>query len=294
MRIDVLTLFPEMFPAVLGTSILRIARENGALEVATTNIRDFSTDKHRRVDDTPYGGGPGMVLKCEPVFAAVESLRSAGDSPAPVGQDECSPEQSRRDASAPLGAPMLILLTPDGERLSQPLVQELAAEPWLALICGRYEGFDERIRLGLKPREISIGDYVLSGGELAAMVVIDAVARLLPGVLSNDASVAYESFSVLPGENAATLLDCPHYTRPLEFRGMRVPDVLTSGDHEAVARWRREQAHARTLQRRPDLLIDSNDEHVAPTLTGKAVKRAEREAIRADANVIRRPKGKDT
>jgi len=220
MEIDVLTLFPEMFAPVLGASILKIAREKHRVAVRLVDIRDFSTDRHRTVDDRPFGGGPGMVLKPEPVFAAVAHTEGLSETPA-----------------------TRVLLTPQGERLTQDLVRELARLPRLLLICGHYEGYDERIRLGLEPREISIGDYVLTGGEIPAMVLIDAVVRLLPGVLGKEGSLEEESFS-------NGLLEYPHYTRPREFRGMTVPEVLLSGDHEEIERWRREQSLKRTHERR--------------------------------------------
>ena len=221
MRIDVLTLFPGMFTGVLSESILKIAQEKHRVEIRLTDIRDFTADRHRKVDDTPYGGGPGMVIQCEPVFRAVEAVDPDG--------------QAKR-----------ILLTPQGERLDQARVKAWTDAPWLVLICGRYEGFDERIRMGLGAEEVSIGDYVLSGGEIAAMVVIDAVVRRLPGVLGDAGSAAAESF-----ENG--MLDFPQYTKPREFRGMTVPDVLLSGDHESIRRWREERARRRTQARRPDL-----------------------------------------
>ena len=224
MRIDVLTLFPELFEPFRRTSIVGRAVEAGLVEIVLTNFRDFTHDPHRSVDDRPFGGGAGMVIKCEPVFEAVEHV---------TGQLE--------------GVPETILLTPQGERFGQRIAAELAREPNLLLLCGHYEGFDERIRCGLRPREISLGDYVLSGGEAAAMVLMDAVVRLLPGALGDPNSAVDESFS-------AGLLEYPQYTRPREFRGMKVPEVLLSGDHAKMAAWRREQAVQRTRQRRPDLL----------------------------------------
>lgn len=224
MRIDVLTLFPEVFTTFAATSIVGRAATAGKVQFAFTNVRDFTRDRHRTVDDKPFGGGPGMVLMCGPVFDAYEHVRSLDPA-----------------------EPTLIMLTPQGERLTQRVVEELAEKPRLALLCGHYEGFDERIREGLRPRELSIGDYVLSGGEVAAMVVIDAVVRLLPGAVGCEESVADESFT-------SGLLEYPQYTRPREFRGMEVPEVLISGDHGKVAAWRREQALERTRQRRPDLL----------------------------------------
>jgi len=222
--IHVLTLFPEIFPAVLDASILRIARASGHLRVHLHNLRDHAADRHRSVDDRPFGGGPGMVLKPEPVFRAVEAIEAELERPA------------RR-----------ILLTPQGRRFCHTLAAELATEPALLLLCGHYEGFDERIRTGLAPEELSIGDYVLTGGELPALVVIDAITRLLDGVLGHDESAAAESFS-------RGLLDHPHYTRPVEFRGMRVPEVLRTGDHERIAAWRLRQALEHTRVRRGDLL----------------------------------------
>ena len=229
MHIDILTLFPEVFEPLLGSSIVGRARSRGLLSVCCTNIRDFAEGAHRAVDDKPYGGGPGMVLKCEPVFAAVREVESRAR------------ERPRR-----------VLLTPQGRPLRQALVAELAGEGALLLICGHYEGFDERIRLGLKPLEISLGDYVLSGGEPAAMVLIDAVTRLLPGALGDEESTREESFS-------EGLLEYPQYTRPAEFEGMRVPEVLVSGHHGEVARWRAEQRLRRTRERRPDLRKEAED-----------------------------------
>ena len=228
MRVDVLTLFPEVFPPFLQAGIVGRAVARGLVSVRCVNFRDFAHDGHRSVDDKPFGGGPGMVLQCGPIFEAVEFIER-GES----------------------GSPIRIMLTPQGEPLGQKLVSELAQAPWLVLLCGHYEGFDERIRTGLGVREISIGDYVLSGGEPAAMVLIDAMVRLLPGALGDPASTAEESFS-------DGMLEYPQYSRPREFRGMNVPDVLLSGDHARITAWRSEQAKARTLQRRPDLLSGDN------------------------------------
>lgn len=224
MRIDVFTIFPEILEGPLRASLLGKAIETGIVAVRVHDLREFTSDKHRQVDDESYGGGPGMVMKPEPVFAAVESL----------GEDRGR----------------VILLSPAGRRLDQALVRELAAEPHLVLIAGRYEGVDERVVQGLPAEEVSIGDYVLAGGELPALVLIEAVTRLVPGVIGNEASHARDSFS----EGAA--LDHPHYTRPREFRGMRVPDVLLSGDHQAIEAWRREAARAKTRTNRPDLASD--------------------------------------
>ena len=224
MRIDILSLFPEMFAGVFGASIIQRAQDKGLLEIVQTNIRDYAEDKHRSVDDKPYGGGPGMVMMCPPVFAALEGVAEVGGA-----IDE------------------VILLTPQGRRLDQQLARELAEKQRLILIAGRYEGFDERIRTAAATMEVSIGDYVLSGGEIPAMVVVDAIARLIPGVLGDDESAVQESFQ-------DGMLEYPHYTRPADFRGMKTPEVLLSGNHEAIRQWRLTQAQERTRQKRPDLL----------------------------------------
>ncbi len=238
MRIDLLTLFPEMCEPFFDGSILGRARRAGLVTIACHNLRDFTSDAHRKVDDRPFGGGPGMVLMCQPVFDGVESVERLDPRPA-----------------------TRILLTPQGERLTQPLARELATLPRLLLVAGHYEGFDERIRTGLSPREISIGDYVLSGGEAAAMVLTDAVVRLLPGVLGDETSADEESFSTWSAAGngndiaaGAALLEYPQYTRPREFKGMSVPDVLINGDHAKIRDWRRKEAIRRTQARRPDLL----------------------------------------
>ena len=231
MRIDVLTLFPKAFESPLSCSILKRAQDNGLVEIALTDIRDFAEDNYRKVDDKPYGGGPGMVMKPGPVFDCVEHVQTL------------SPEKGR-----------IILLTPQGQTFNQAKAQELAAEERFILIAGKYEGFDERIRTGLGAEQLSIGDYVLNGGELAAMVVIDAVVRLLEGALGDDDSAKDDSFS----ESAGGGLEYPHYTRPEDFRGMKVPDILLSGDHAKIAEWRRRQALERTKKLRPDLLRDDN------------------------------------
>jgi tRNA (guanine37-N1)-methyltransferase len=222
MRFDVFTLFPGIFDGPLKESILKRARERGFISIYLHNIRDYATDRHRTTDDTPYGGGGGMVMKPEPIFSAVEAV--IGKETAPV-----------------------VLLSPQGRPFTQAVAEELAHSPRLALICGRYEGVDERVRQHLVSDEISIGDYVLSGGELAALVVVDAVTRLLPGVLGDPGAVFEES-------HAEGVLEYPHYTRPAIFRGWEVPEVLLSGDHALIVRWRREQALRRTWERRPDLL----------------------------------------
>jgi tRNA (guanine37-N1)-methyltransferase len=221
MECEILTLFPRMFEGPLDESILKRARESGRVQIRVHNLRDFTHDKHHVVDDKPYGGGPGMLMKPEPIFEAVEQLRRA---------DSC-----------------VVLMTPQGAPFTQPRAGEFAKKPHLIVICGHYEGVDERVREALVDEEVSIGDYVLTNGALAAAVVVDAVVRLLPGVLGDEHSAGDDSF-------ANGLLEGPQYTRPAEFRGMRVPDVLLSGDHAAVAKWRAEQARQRTKERRPDLL----------------------------------------
>lgn len=231
MRFDIFTLFPEVFQPYLQTSILQKAAERGFLEIHLHNIRNWTHDRHHTTDDLPYGGGGGMVMKPEPIFEAVESVLGPLARPATEGQPPCP----------------IILLTPQGRVLNQSIAVELSHYERIALICGRYEGVDERVRQHLVTDEISIGDYVLTGGELPAMILVDAVARLLPGVLGDPDGAVDDS-------HASGLLEYPHYTRPPEFRGWRVPEVLLSGDHARIARWRREQALLRTLARRPDLL----------------------------------------
>jgi tRNA (guanine37-N1)-methyltransferase len=216
-RFDVLTLFPEIFSGYLNQSILKLALDRDLVSIHLWNIRDWAAGKHKSVDDRPFGGGPGMVLMCEPVFAAVEAVRAESDKPG-----------------------LLVMLTPAGERLTQSVVAELAAQQRLLLLCGRYEGFDERIRLGLQPREISIGDFVCNGGEVPAMVLIDTVVRLVPGVLGDEHSAIDES------HNEVGRIEYPQYTRPREFRGMTVPEILLGGNHPAIAAWRRQQSEQRS------------------------------------------------
>jgi tRNA (guanine37-N1)-methyltransferase len=225
MRFDVLTLFSGMFASYLSQSLLKLAIERGLIDVKIHNIRDWAHDKHHTVDDRPYGGGPGMVLKVEPVVECVESVRGM------------TSDQGH-----------LVMLTPHGRKLDQPLVEQLAGQSRLLLLCGRYEGFDDRVRQILEPEEISIGDFILGGGEVASMVVIDAVARLVPGVLGDEESNRQDSFS---GENR--LLEFAQYTRPREYRGLSVPDVLLRGNHEEIARWRDEESQLRTQKQRADL-----------------------------------------
>jgi len=229
MRFDVLTLFPEIFRGYLGQSLLNRAIDAELVSVELHNIRDWSPDRrHLKVDDRPFGGGPGMVLMVEPVIACVEAVQAMADPPGHV-----------------------VMLTPQGRRLTQAVVEELAARPRLLLLCGRYEGFDERVCQLLEPDEISLGDFVLNGGEVAAMAVIDSVIRLVPGVLGDEDSSERDSFS-----GPRRLLEHAQYTRPREFRGLTVPEVLLSGDHGAIERWRNEDSLRRTRARRPDLLAE--------------------------------------
>ncbi len=225
MKIDILTLFPEMFSGVIDTSILKKAQEKQAVEINVTNFRDYSTNKHGKVDDYPYGGGAGMVLTPQPIFDAVEDI---------VQQDE---------------NPRIILMCPQGETLTQKKAEELAKEEHIIIICGHYEGYDERVRENLVTDEISIGDYVLTGGELGAMVLTDSVVRLLPNVLGKEESHTQDSFST-------GLLEHPHYTRPPEYKGMKVPEVLLSGNHKKIEEWRKKESLWRTKERRPELLED--------------------------------------
>jgi tRNA (guanine37-N1)-methyltransferase len=227
MKIDIITLFPEMFPGILQTSIIGKAQQKGIVSFRTVNFREFSQSKHGQVDDYPYGGGGGMVLKPEPLFLAVESLL---------------------EETEPTCRPRVILTCPQGESYTQSKAEELAAAEHLIFICGHYEGYDERIRQHLVTDELSIGDFVLTGGELPALTMIDSVVRLLPGALGNETSAETDSFST-------GLLEHPHYTRPVDFRGWRVPDVLVSGNHGHIDQWRKKEALRRTLQRRPDLLL---------------------------------------
>ncbi|MEI2399340.1 tRNA (guanosine(37)-N1)-methyltransferase TrmD [Paenibacillus phytohabitans] len=237
MRIDVLTLFPEMCEGVFGTSILGKARDKGIVSLNAVNFRDFSGNKHNSVDDTPYGGGGGMVLKPDPIFAAVEHVLAETSTEAGAAESAIDPPAK----------PRIILMCPQGQTYNQQIAEELAQEQHLIFICGHYEGYDERIREHLVTDELSIGDYVLTGGELPALTVIDSVVRLQPGALGNETSAVTDSFST-------GLLEYPHYTRPAEFRGWKVPDMLLSGHHANIEVWRREQALQRTLERRPDLL----------------------------------------
>ena len=234
MKIDIVTIFPRMVEAALAEGVVGRAIAAGVLDLQIHDLRDYTTDRHRVVDDVPFGGGPGMVLKPEPLFTAVEGIRTGRGAPAAV-----------------------ILTSPEGERFTHASAVRLSALDHIVVLCGRYEGVDERVRTGLATESLSIGDYVLSGGELAALVMVDCVARLVPGVVGDEASVARDTF-------ARGLLDYPQYTRPAEFRGMRVPPVLLSGHHGEIERWRRREALARTLAQRPDMLeraaLDAEDE----------------------------------
>jgi tRNA (guanine37-N1)-methyltransferase len=226
MRLDVLTLFPEIFTGYLGQSLLKLAIQRGLVDVRLHNIRDWAKDKHHQVDDRPFGGGPGMLLKVEPVVECVEAVREQASEPG-----------------------HLVMLTPHGRRLTQQAVEELSGKRRVLLLCGRYEGFDDRVRQILHPDEISIGDYILGGGEVAAMVMIDALVRLVPGVLGDEESSKQDSFS-----GDSRWLEFCQYTRPREYRGLEVPEVLLSGDHQRIAAWRQEQSLRRTREQRSDLL----------------------------------------
>ncbi len=226
MRFDIVTLFPSMFEGPFGESIIKRARDNALVEIFFTNIRDYAEGNYRKVDDAPYGGGPGMVLMCEPIFKAIDDLQSQGEP-----------------------ADEIVLMTPQGKKFNQETAFEFSKKKRIILIAGHYEGFDERIRTELATMELSIGDFVLSGGELPAMTIVDAVTRLMPGALGDDCSSVEESFS-------DGLLEYPQYTRPADFRGRKVPDILLSGNHAEIEKWRHNQRLDRTKQRRPDLLND--------------------------------------
>jgi len=229
MRFDILTLFPEMFESYLGQGHLKLAIERGLVDIRRHNFREFAPGVRRQVDDKPFGGGPGMLLMCQPVFDCVEAVQSQGNVPG-----------------------RLLMMTPQGRKMDQRLVEELSQESRLLLLCGRYEGFDDRIRQGLQPTEISVGDFICNGGEVPAMLIIDTVIRLIPGVLGDETSSRYDSFS------QSGLLEHPQFTRPREFRGMTVPDVLISGDHKRISEWQQDQSMQRTAERRRDLLERSD------------------------------------
>jgi tRNA (guanine37-N1)-methyltransferase len=245
MRLDVLTLFPDIFSGYLSQSLLKLAIERSLVEVSLHNIRDWATDKHRMVDDRPFGGGPGMVLKPEPVVEAVEAVQQMAGSSGQTGSSK------KADPGH------LVMLTPQGRRLDQAVVEELATHDRILLLCGRYEGFDQRISDLLEPDEISIGDYVLNGGEVAAMAIIDAIIRLVPGVLGDIQSNQRDSFTRGLFGHRKRVLEHAQYTRPREYRGKQVPEVLLSGNHQQVAQWREQNSLERTIQHRADLLSDN-------------------------------------
>jgi len=250
MRFDVLTLFPEIFSGYLTQSLLKLAIERGLVDVRLHNIRDWTRDKHHNVDDRPFGGGPGMILKVEPVVECVEAVQAGvwhGPAQSAAGWHGQA-QSARATGEAEAVEPgHLVMLTPQGRRLTQPLVEELAGHKRLLLLCGRYEGFDDRVRQILRPDELSIGDFVLGGGEVPAMVVIDAVVRLVPGVLGDERSARDDSFST-----SDRLLEFAQYTRPREFRGHAVPEVLLGGNHEEIARWRQAESVRKTAERREE------------------------------------------
>jgi tRNA (guanine37-N1)-methyltransferase len=254
MRIDILTLFPDMVKRPLKESILKRAQEKGLVKINVLNIRSFTHNKHRTADDASYGGGAGMVLKPEPIFKAVEFIKS-----------KVHPSNWQRQLDGPKSKVRIILMSPQGKRFDQAVAKGLAREKHLIFICGHYEGIDERVKR-IVTDEISIGDYVLTGGELASLVVIDALVRLIPGVLGKEESILYDSFY-------SGLLDYPHYTRPEEYRGMRVPKILLSGDHKRIAIWRRKEALRMTLKKRPDLLqgikLSSEDKRLLREIKGE-------------------------
>ncbi len=266
MKIDILTIFPDFFRGPLDYGIVRRVREAGLATIEVHDLRAFAHDRHRTVDDRPFGGGEGMVLKPEPIFECIEGLSI----------------QSRAERIAPGGKQSVVLLSAQGRRFDQGTAEELAARERIVLICGRYEGVDERVGQHLADRELSIGDYVLSGGELGAAVILDAVTRLIPGALGNEASARQESFTVATAVQAGGadstcasggLLDYPHYTRPADFRGLQVPEVLVSGNHEEIRRWRRRTALEKTWRNRPDLLdgaaLGDEDKQLLARITGK-------------------------
>src|SRR5450755_1583938 len=266
MKIDIITIFPDFFRGPLDFGIIRRSREAGLVEIEIHDLRAFAHDRHKTVDDRPFGGGEGMLLKPEPIFECIETLG--------VTSRESRLNSSAQDA--------VVLLSAQGKRFTQETAQELSSMSRIVLICGRYEGVDERVGEHLADRELSIGDYVLSGGELGAAVIMDAVIRLIPGAVGNEASTRQESFSTQPESHAENmpsstcasggLLDYPHYTRPAEFRGMAVPEVLVSGDHEEIRRWRRRTALQKTLRNRPDLLeqaaLSDEDKKLLAQITG--------------------------
>ena len=240
LRIDFVTIFPRMFDGFLAEGVIPRGVKQGQLDIRVWDLRDYTTDKHRSTDDEAYGGGPGMVMLGEPVFRCVETIRGEGIGARGESEDDPSP-------LSPRPSPLIIMTSPQGRRFDQKVAAELSAKDHLVFLCGRYEGFDHRVHEALQPDEISVGDFVVSGGELPAMLMADAIGRLIPGVVGNTGSVEEDSFF-------RGLLDYPHYTRPEELRGVRVPDILLSGHHEKIRKWRKEQALRATLEKRPDLL----------------------------------------
>ncbi len=266
MRIDFVTIFPSMFAPLLDEGVIARGVRQGLLDIRVWDLRDYASDRHRSTDDEAYGGGPGMVMLGEPVLRCVEAITANSDI---LGRGEGAPDSGEqrasgggRSPSAGLGEPHLIMTSPQGRRFDQRVAHELSEEDHLVFLCGRYEGFDHRVHEALEPDEISIGDFVVSGGELPAMVMADAIGRLIPGVVGNSGSVEEDSFF-------RGLLDYPHYTRPEELRGRRVPDILLSGHHEKIRKWRREQALRATLDKRPDLLESAELDDEAREILGR-------------------------
>jgi tRNA (guanine37-N1)-methyltransferase len=248
MRFDFVTIFPRMFDPLLAEGVIARGIKQGLLDVRVWDLRDFATDRHRSTDDEAYGGGPGMVMLAEPVLRSVERIRAEGRGSRVEGQGSMvEDEGARADGPGEESAPLIVMTSPQGRVFNQEVAQELVTRGWVLFLCGRYEGFDHRVHEALQPEELSIGDFVVSGGELPAMVMADAVGRLIEGVVGNAGSVEADSFF-------NGLLDYPHYTRPEELRGMRVPDILLSGHHENIRKWRKEQSLGATLAKRPDLL----------------------------------------
>jgi tRNA (guanine37-N1)-methyltransferase len=258
MRFDFVTIFPKMFEPLLAEGVIARGIAKGLLDVRVWDLRDYATDRHRSTDDEAYGGGPGMVMLAEPVLRCVEAI-GGGQAPPPAPQGDSLPAGTGEGAPP---RPAVIMTSPQGRVFDQQAALELAAREWLVFLCGRYEGFDHRVHEALQPEELSIGDFVVSGGELPAMLIADAVGRMIEGVVGNSGSVVEDSFF-------SGLLDYPHYTRPEELRGMRVPDILLSGHHEKIRKWRKEQALRATLGKRPDLLETASLDAEAVKMLGK-------------------------
>jgi tRNA (guanine37-N1)-methyltransferase len=254
MRLDFVTIFPNMFAPLLAEGVIARGAKQGKLDLRVWDLRDFATDRHRSTDDEAYGGGPGMVMLGEPVFRCVEAIRAEGGGPGAEGPEAETPGISL--------SPHIIMTSPQGRRFDHAVARELSEKQHVVFLCGRYEGFDHRVHEELEPDEISIGDFVVSGGELPAMLMADAIGRLVPGVVGNTGSVEEDSFF-------NGLLDYPHYTRPVELRGMRIPDILLSGHHEQIRKWRKEQALRATLEKRPDLLESAELDEEAREILGR-------------------------